>query len=246
LENLRAWGWLAGQEWLEQLTTLRLARFWQSYPPSTLRRLVRSPHLAGLGILECHLSDRGHSVTHAFLDEAKHLQKLTRLKLTHCQLQANDLQELVTSPIVDQITHLDLRMNQPGSKGIKHLVASSGVKSIRNLDLGSCGLQGAIIEHIISSPYLENLFALGLNNNFLGPDEARLLAQAKTLGNLKHLLLLGNQFGTAGIRMLLESDTLPQLESLDLSDNLVSSEEKKDLRRLLRERFGKRATAMLL
>ncbi len=111
---------------------------------------------------------------------------------THIEHQ--DAADLLDSPTLEHLAHVDLSRTVLTEKVIRLLADSDVLLSARILKLNACKL---------------------------GNDGLRIVSLAHSFESLEHLELSDNRVGLMGLEMLADSDFACQLRRLDLSDNHI-------------------------
>ena len=155
---------------------------------------------------------------------------------------------LAGSPIVGELTELNLGGNDFGPEGVTALARSPGLTKLTALKLSKVGaeasgaraladalnlagltvldLEGNSIGHegaaaLAGSPHLTKLVELGLGSNEIGDDGARALAESANLAHLTKLSLARSGIGSTGAQALAACPRLAGLTELDLSENPI-------------------------
>ena len=171
---------------------------------------------------------------------------IRNLGVSEHNLKAADLAKMCASPLLAQLTHLDLSYNklgpdgakalaeckhlgaltslnlgrsQIGDKGAIALAASDALPALKELNLGRAGLKSSGARALLASPLLEGLHSLELDRNGLGVGGAKALANNHAAASLQTLGVANCNLTDSGLRSLLASKHLTALEHLDLTGN---------------------------
>jgi uncharacterized protein (TIGR02996 family) len=197
--------------------------------------LARSPQLAGLRCLRLDATGCAPNGA-AALARSPHLANLTVLSLSAADMRPAGVAALAASPHFGQLRRLELSYNLIGPEGAVSLARSESLAELRYLGLRQCGIRDAGALALAASPNFPNLTTLNLINNEIGPEGVEALARSPHLATLRHLNLSINSIREGGARALVDSPFLQGLTRLVLDCCRVGKEEKE----LLREHFGKR------
>jgi uncharacterized protein (TIGR02996 family) len=163
--------------------------------------------------------------------------RLRSLILADNQLDRRGAARLVQFPLVRTITHLDLTGNRLEGEGVARIVEDAPTSAgMLELRLANnlVHVDGAIA--LASSPYLRKLRGLDLSLNSLGDTGVTVLAAAANLQGLETLDVSGSGMGREGAEALLASPWLPRLRRLRLCHHLFDA----GLAQRLRDHFGER------
>jgi uncharacterized protein (TIGR02996 family) len=163
--------------------------------PDEFRRLVASPHFAGL---------RSFAMDTLFADR-RHLEILT------------------TSPAATGLRELDLSGNICiVGEAWAALAGAPALAGLESLSLDRCHLGASGLRTLVNSPHLVNLQRLSLEadrpRTSLGAQGIELICASQALRQLRELNLHGQSGGVAGLRALAAWPGLTRLTRLDLSD----------------------------
>lgn len=141
-----------------------------------------------------------------------------------CQyLGAGQVIELLASPRLARVTHLDLSHNRIEERGAVILAQESSILGLVELRLAfnHIGPRGA--GTLARAGALEGVEVLELEANDLGERGALALAEASWLGEVRALNLIQNGIGSRGVEALLGRGRLARLERLILDRNPLGS-----------------------
>ncbi|NOY93038.1 MAG: hypothetical protein GXP55_17780 [Deltaproteobacteria bacterium] len=127
--------------------------------------LANSPHLGAMISLDLS----GHHLESdalAALCEGTGLSSLRSLRWA--SNTARDLSTLAKSPLLSQLTSLDLTASEIDDKGVIELAKSPNSASLRRLLLGGNALTDKAVRAIVESPYLSGLELLAAQNEDMG------------------------------------------------------------------------------
>lgn len=135
-----------------------------------------------------------------------HFPSLHQLELDESHMGVAAIEKLASTPVMEQITSLNLKHSSVCNEGLKALV---------------------------TSPHLKNLTHLDLRANIFDEEGVLLLSKTPHWGQLTSLDLSGNIFDTSSLSHILANNTLPRLsvfrfgslfsEAYDLSYGLLAS-----------------------
>jgi len=149
------------------------------------------------------------------------LANLTSLNLSSGGFGNVGAQALATSPFMVNLTSLNLRENLIEDEGVKALASSLLLANLTSLDL-SVNLIGAVgAQALACSLGLVKLRSLDLSYNGISDVGAQALASSPHLANLTLLNLSSNAIGQEGAQALASSPYLAKLTSLNLQNNRV-------------------------
>jgi uncharacterized protein (TIGR02996 family) len=203
---------LAASPWLAHLRGLEMRC--NGIGANSLRRLTESRYLGQLQALDLSHNAIGRDGA-AMLAEAPFADALSELHLAGCglglgqlgrllggrgrqwrrldlaqnQLDRADLAALAGSPVLRNLTALDLAWNSPAIDGVAELVSSPNAAGL--VDLGLCGVAwpGGVAA-LTASPHLSNLRSLDLRHGrWRDQDGLAALSRSPLLGGLRRLLL---------------------------------------------------------
>lgn len=199
---------------LQGVERLELER--ECHGPSIVAALVRGrfDRLEGLGLGGTRLGNAGLRT----LREWPGLARLTWLDLSRCEL-TEGIHELVSSPNVANLRHLNLWANPIGARGAREVVTSRQLTSLEELRLHETNAGEALVDAT-----LPKLTTLHYGRNPLGPDTGAPLAGAMRLTSLAHLELDGDNLApptvdSKAVTAIVTSKHLPNLVSLELRQN---------------------------
>ncbi len=132
--------------------------------------------------------------------------------------------QVMLSPLLAGITHLDLPANALHDQDLEALADSSHFFRLRWLNLSHNRLGPIGVRALAQSPLLAGLRFLDLTGNYgseraIGDEGARALAEPRQVQSLKTLLLGAQRIGTDGAFALGSAAALAGLEVLNLSYN---------------------------
>lgn len=107
---------------------------------------------------------------------------------------------------------------------LDRLVASPLLGNVSELDLAGTELGNGGLNVFLRSPYLTAIESFDLSFNGLDDRGAIRLAESTTLPSLRSLVLTDNRIGSIGLRHLAESAGFPRIHLLDLTANAVGSD----------------------
>jgi uncharacterized protein (TIGR02996 family) len=158
------------------------------------------------------------------LAESPLLEQLTSLELDQTSLSSAGLVALTAGSRLARMRRLVLKKPSVRS-GVADLLAAAPLDALRYLTLSGVGLNADGLGQLVGSPRLAGLRELALPNNWLDDRGAITLARSPHLANLKSLNLDSCHIGPAGAAALAASPHLARLQHLDLSDNLQLGDE---------------------
>jgi len=209
---------LAQARWLAGVRTLELGM--TNIDGEGARALAHAtwwPRLETLSLSNNRLGDPG----------AAALASVRAPSLRVLRLQGNNLgplgvRALVSTGLVAQVAHLDLRWNRLGAAGAEAL-AQAERGSLRSLvlDRNEIGDQG--LRALSKSPVLAGLGTLSLGRNHIGDRGVQALTEAPGL-SLRALDLWHNDLGPLGAQALADCAPLAHLSQLDLGGNRIGSD----------------------
>lgn len=169
-------------------------------------------------------------------------RNLTSLDLeNNKKIEIKDIQAIVTSPNMCQLTSLNLGGTDIGSKVVEVIVNSKNMSKLEFLDLrgNAIGLEG--VKAIVTSPNMMNLTSLGLRSNYIdlegvkaivnsilkltsldlswnhiGLEGAEAIAISPNMSELTSLVLSHSDIGLKGVNAIIESEYMLNLTSLNL------------------------------
>jgi hypothetical protein len=157
--------------------------------PEVFMTIATSPHLTKLDLSYCYIGNEGY----AALAASTALTNLRELKLSNNYLlEPAAIIALVNSPVMANVTHLDLTKTHRGPE---------------------------VLAAIAKSPSMSKLQHLRVEDNAIGNEGVIALAQSTTLTNLTSLDLTSNRISSVGINALCTSPVVSKLESLRLDSN---------------------------
>lgn len=187
--------------------------------------LIRIPQFARLTSLRLSV-DPGTAIDSLFT--CPHLCKLRELGLSLFEIETECVRALVDSPLMNQLTRLDLGWFA-GAEPVRTLLNAASCRQITSLSLG--WLTGEEPLHIVANaPNCCHLTRLDLSCGQIGDTGIEAIARSPYLANLEDLKFGFGKFGDAGAA----SSNLPRLRSLHLGSRTLSEAGQK----LLRDRFG--------
>jgi uncharacterized protein (TIGR02996 family) len=223
---------LAAWPGLARLTHLCL--FKNDLNAEKLAPLLGSRYLTNLVSLDLSYNHRLGQAGAALLAESPRLRTLTHLHLRGCDINAEGVAALVKGNGLGNLRCLDLGDNSSvQAAGAEILAASPLLGQLTSLDLRSCALHNDGLAALAASPYLDRLRCLVLSWNDLGEKGMVALARAQ-FSSLVKLELGSNRNIGAGISALRRSPCLGGLTSLSLSACGLGGEETKALTASLR------------
>jgi uncharacterized protein (TIGR02996 family) len=189
--------------------------------PGGARAFFRSPHLAGLRVLNLAASRLGPTGIQALAD-CPHLAGLTRLELNGNDLGPKGAAALAGSSHLTSLTHLNLGYNRIGDRGFAALASSPTLRRLTDLEVWDNALTDRSTQALAEAPWM--LTSLSLARNPIGNAGARWLASSKHLSHLTTLVLSETYLTAAGVRALAGSPHLAGLQQFDLEDNPLGDE----------------------
>lgn len=163
------------------------------------------------------------------------LAQLTSLDFTDCDLGPAGARALADAPHAAQLTRLALGYCRLGDDGACALAACpTGRLTMLTLCNNAIGPRGC--KALAGSAALTRLTLLDLSRNPIGNAGVRALAGSASLAGLTELLLASGGIGDRGVAALVDSPHLGAIRRLDLSDNAIGEPSRRDLR----ERFAGR------
>jgi hypothetical protein len=88
--------------------------------------------------------------------------RLRRLAVQQTELTTASVRALANSPLLDQLTELELTYNQIGDEGAAVLAVSPRISRLRRLEISECGIGEEGARALAVSPYLKRLQWLNL------------------------------------------------------------------------------------
>ncbi|WP_341755324.1 hypothetical protein [Candidatus Tisiphia endosymbiont of Ptychoptera albimana] len=162
---------------------------------------------------------------------------VTILKLADTDISCEDLQLLIQSGALNDITELDLSNNQLayGDMSVipfnKQLLSKLTVLNLRN----NC-MENDDVEVIVDSNLAQQFTKLDLSGNEIGNEGAEYIAKAD-FENLTWLNLASNSIGE-GCTAILTYSGLSNLEVLDLSFNAITDQAMEDIKEYYNTHYG--------
>jgi hypothetical protein len=152
---------------------------------------------------------------------ATEMPRLTKLSLDSCVIKNDGFAALATSTTLTNLRHLNLTWNQTyaGLQSIIALINSPIVANLTHLDLTGTNKGPEVLVAIAQSPALSNLQHLKFSNNQTGDKAIIELSQSTTLTSLISLDLGHNHIGPSGFKALCTSPVVAKLTSLNLNYN---------------------------
>jgi uncharacterized protein (TIGR02996 family) len=132
-------------------------------------------------------------------------------------LTARGVKDLVASPLLAQLTSLDLGHSEVGAPGARALATSRHAGHLAALLMGYCALGDGGVAVLVGSPHLSRLTTLALGNNGIGRDGAAALVRGAYAGRLTRLDLSRNPLGDEGARALAGATAFVALRELSLA-----------------------------
>jgi uncharacterized protein (TIGR02996 family) len=181
-----------------------------------------SSDLGGIVSLTCH-GELAHKAVEVIVSGA--MPHLCALDLT-ASLQDGEVQAIVSSPTMKQITRLTLVSLGITLAGVNALARSSNVSCLQSLHLYPEGGSEEVLA-LALSPYLVALTDLTLARcpfldvSLSGDTAAAALARSIFASRLESLRFTELGIGPVGMAALTTSSSLPRLTSLDLSGNPI-------------------------
>ncbi|WP_341748356.1 hypothetical protein [Candidatus Tisiphia endosymbiont of Dascillus cervinus] len=157
-------------------------------------------------------------------------QNVTILKLADTDISCKDLQLLIQSGALNDITELDLSNNQlaDGDMNVipfnKQLLSKLTVLNLRN----NC-MENNDVEVIVESNLVQQLTNLDLSGNEIENEGAECIANAD-FENLIELNLASNSIGDEGSTAILTYSGLSNLKVLNLSFNAITDQTMEDIK----------------
>lgn len=155
------------------------------------------------------------------LFNSPHLGRLRQLTLNQCHIDSELLDLLVNSPLIHQLTHLDLANNGELGTSIAAL-AHLPANSLRGLKLRSCGVGEAGVEVLAHAGNLTNLRELDLAYGILPESAGRILASSPYLRQLEVLDLHFSNLNLGGAVGLAGSPVLGRVRELEIGFNEIT------------------------
>jgi uncharacterized protein (TIGR02996 family) len=181
---------------------------------------------------------RIHAAGAAALAHSPILANLTALDLSENDVGDGGIIALAQSPHLSQLVSLSVRGNDIGGiaeSGVQALVASANLSNLRRLDLRNNAMEAWAARNMVENFRLDGLQDLDLGG-CLSTAGVRAVAAARKLRGLRSLGLSGSSLRDDSAYVLAGSPHLGGLQCLDLRDNPLSPAG----RRHLEERFGNR------
>jgi uncharacterized protein (TIGR02996 family) len=251
---------LAASPYLSRLRDLELSSTEVgSAGAEALAASTRLPQLRSLSLYGSAVDERGIEA----LAGGPLIGQLISLNLGYNPIGETGAIALARSPHLQHLERWNLSQTQITEAGFQALAASSTLSTLKELVLAGEGtFTPAAIRYLAESPYLGGLEEVNLSSPDLGAVGAQALARARW--NRLHTLWLGKcGIGDAGLRALAESPLLGKVTRLWLTDNRIGDEGalalaksphvnnlkdldlrgnrvSKEVRQIVRDRFGKR------
>jgi uncharacterized protein (TIGR02996 family) len=160
----------------------------------------------------------------AALARSPHLAGLRLLDLTQCYTGPNGAKALAASPHLAGLRWLNLASNKFGMDEAKLLAGTPGLARLRQLGLANNDFGARGCRVIMESPHLSGLWGLDLASNNFTDKTARQVAASTTLAELRRLILGGlyswRHLTDEGDRVLAASPRLPRLLQLHRNAHL--------------------------
>ena len=218
-------GWLADSPQLSTLRSLTARGLWEE----GLRRLVASPHLAGLKSLRMPTSNLGNAGI-LVLTGAASLTTLEELDLSGRGVseryhedpivRAPGMETLARWPGLAKVRSLNLSGNDLGRPGLRALLRSPHVGALKELSLRTCRLDGQAMAEFDSALRGLRLESLDLGENVLKDVGAEYVALVPCLRELKTLRLDRCEIPMSGARLFAKKASfLGGLRILDIGHN---------------------------
>jgi uncharacterized protein (TIGR02996 family) len=113
------------------------------------------------------------------------------------------LDRIVSHPLLEQVTRLDLDGNGLDDEAVRALCSSPCLRHLACLDLANNRLTDRALDHLANSPHLGRLTALDVRNNRLTAAGVAALLDSSLGGRLRRLEVHGNDLG-ASVLLALE------------------------------------------
>jgi Ran GTPase-activating protein (RanGAP) involved in mRNA processing and transport len=181
---------------------------------------TRMPNLTTLHLRYCGIEDEGYTL----LAASTTLPNLRELHLDgNFAEEAQSIIALVNSPVVANLTHLDLSGTRGGIDVITAIAQSTALSKLRCLNVATNQLGDEAAIALAQSTTLMNLTWLDVSNNEIGPDGIKALLTSPVVSKLTYLNLKDiYELGTAVADALaLSTSTLPHLAQLDVEETEV-------------------------
>ena len=160
---------------LTNLTNLRVLRVYHLGRRGSDRRRDRQPYAYPLGVLAANPTFG--NLTHLLLHPHHEEYSGEAYPQTDCFLPLSEFQEIIASPHLTKITHLQFRLSDMGDEGVRELIGSGFLERLRWLDLrhGCITDEGAKL--FATCPDIRNLEHLDLSRNAVTQVGLNLLKQ---------------------------------------------------------------------
>ncbi|MDD9334477.1 MAG: hypothetical protein PV347_00250 [Rickettsiaceae bacterium] len=165
-------------------------------------------------------------------------QNVTILKLADTDISCEDLQLLIQSGVLNDITELDLSNNQLADGDMSVIPFNKQLLSkLTVLDLHNNCMENNDVKVIVKSNLAQQLTKLDLSGNEIKDAGAEYIAKAD-FENLTELNLASNSIGDEGSTAILTYGGLLNLEALDLSFNAITDQAMEDIKEYYNARYG--------
>ncbi len=148
--------------------------------------------------------------------------RFTGLSLQRCGIDAAAMRVLAASPVIAELTALDLGGNPLGEDGLVALARSPYLGNLATLGVGGLDDQtkptGPFVEELARGAIAESIAALAFGLGRLGPRGAHAIA-SRVWPNLQRVELYGNRILDDGAIALFQSPALATIRYLDLGNN---------------------------
>ena len=217
-------GFLAMQDasFVTRLVSLDLSHNWLRVSPSDDVFLTHDfPRLQRLDLSFNQIGDRG--VAQILGRDAARLPSLRQLILYHTGITAEAMEAVAMSPMLAQLTSLDLSDNHLDAQGLHRLMESSHLRQLEHLCLRNTGNADQAILALCDTPHLTSLRELDLSKTSLSALGADMFSLAVSLPELVRLDLSSNELGEDAIQRLGRWSGFRKLQVLKLSSNEIGA-----------------------
>jgi uncharacterized protein (TIGR02996 family) len=153
------------------------------------------------------------------------LGNLTALDLYCSKIGPGGMEAVAATPYLGQLRALEIAHNQIGAKGVAALVGSPYLTHLTNLNLFGNQIGNEGVRALQTWPHLSQLRSLALNHNHITTEGVLSLAASSGLCNLTGLDLTGNEgIGEAGAVALSESPHLANVKVCRLNYHRLGDE----------------------
>jgi uncharacterized protein (TIGR02996 family) len=223
--------WSKGRNWATALSTCpfltrptRLGLF-NIDLSSDAPTLLGAPLLRSLAVLHldrCRLGDNDLRILAGATPPGRLSSLIVNSNRSGPCITASGTRALATSPLLRQLTELDLSVNQIGPAGVAALADSPQTAGLVSLDLSANHLGDAGVAAIAGSPHLSGVQSLGIGRNGVTDAGVEALLLSPHLTHLSSLDLSENDLSAHAVSALAESPNMSSLTSLDVRGTHLS------------------------